>query len=278
MSVAAFFQAVVGPGTEVLQPLPASASAWSSDHLRGMAVSGALARATEQVADRVVPEMRPVRWNVDLFRPAQCRPAAVSTSVIRHGRRIGVIDAELRQEGRTVARSRALFALATETPAGEVWHSDHAVLPPPADLPPRDGEARLYYSQQRGWSADAGPHHNGSRKRIWCFPVAVVEGERPTPFQLTAAVADLASLTVNWGSAGLRFINTDIDLLLTRLPARMELGLTAIDRMESGGISAGTVVVFDRDGPFGSVSVIALANCGRRADPGNGVRPEGSRQ
>ncbi len=268
-TTAAFFRVLYDAHSDVLQPLPASASGWSRNQIRGMAVSGALARATERTADEVLLGMRPARWAVDLFRPARVRPTTVTTTVVRHGRRIGVIDAELCQGDGPVARSRTLFARPSPTPEGQVWRPDHTLPTPSPDLVPTRDDLRLYYSEQRGWTNEADSHQNGSHKQVWQLPIPLVEDERPTPFQMTASVADLTSLVVNWGTAGVEFINADINLVLTRLPASMELGLSAIDRSEGGGVSVGTAVVFDRDGPLGSASVVALANPVSGVDPAN---------
>lgn len=265
----AFFRRSVGDGAEILQPLPASASGWSPDQIRGMAVSGALARATERTAGQVMPQMQPARWAVDLFRPARVRPTSVRTTVVRHGRRIGLIDAQLCQEGRPVARSRALFARPGPTPDGQVWQPEHTLPGPPPDLVPTGDDPRLFYSQQQGWTTGTDPHRNGSHKQVWHLPITLVAGERPTPFQMIAGVADLASLVVNWGASGVEFINADIDLVLTRLPMSSEVGLSAVDRSEGNGIAVGTAVVFDRDGPLGSASVVALGNPVSGVDPGN---------
>jgi hypothetical protein len=267
--VTAFFRVLTTAQPEILQPLPASASGWSRDQIRGMAVSGALARATERTAARLVPEMRPARWAVDLFRPARVRPTTVTTTVVRQGRRIGIIDAELRQGDGPVARSRALFARPSATPDGRVWRPDRTLSAPPPDLEPTGADPRVFYSEEQGWTTDADAHQNGSHKQVWHLPIPLVEGERPTPFQLIAGIADLTSLVVNWGTAGVEFINADIDLVLTRLPASMEVGLSAIDRSEADGISVGTAVIFDRDGPLGSASVVAVANPVSGVDPAN---------
>jgi len=101
---------------ELLEPTPASAGGWSPDQVRGPAVSGLLARATERTAETAMPDKRPVRWTVDLFRVVGMHPTTVTTAVIRHGRRIGLVDAGLSQLGRPVARSRALFALTSPNP------------------------------------------------------------------------------------------------------------------------------------------------------------------
>ena len=49
----------------------------------------------------------------------------------------------------------------------------------------------------------------------------------------------------------------------------MELGLSTIDRSENEGIAVGSAVVFDRKGPFGSVTVVAWANPVSLVDPGD---------
>jgi hypothetical protein len=67
----------------------------------------------------------------------------------------------------------------------------------------------------------------------------------------------------------LEFINADIDLVMTRLPVSMEVGMSTIDRSETDGISVGTAVIFDRDGPFGNASVVAVANAASGVDPAN---------
>ena len=248
-----------GAGTmEILQPLPASVSGWSTtdartNQVRGMAVSGALARATERAAQGTLQEMRPARWSVSLSRPALFGPATVTASVFRQGRRVGVIDAEFHQENQVVARSRALYVRPGRTPAGEVWRPGLDLPDPPElDLVPLDGKQRLFNSGQSGWSAQAEDHHNGRRKHLWHRAIPVVEGEKLSPFQMVASLADIASVAVNMGSAGQAFINADIDLILSRLPTSMEIGLTALDRSESDGIAVGTAVVLDRNGPWRS--------------------------
>ena len=266
----ALFRADVCEQGEFLTPLPASASGWAPGHLRGVAVSGALARATEHAAAEIVQDqMRPARWTLDMFRPPRAVPVFITATVVRHGGRVGLVDAELRQDGMTVARSRTLFVRPGSSPTGALWFPPHTAKPPPVDLQPLDNEHRIYYSDAVGWTRDPQAHRNGSRKEIWIFPLAIVEAEDPTPFQMTASGADLASLVVNWGSHGLEFINADITVALTRLPATMELGLSTIHRAEDSGISIGTAALFDREGPIGTATVTALFKRARSIDPGN---------
>jgi hypothetical protein len=168
-----------------------------------------------------------------------------------------------------VARSRTTLARPGPTPEGQVWRPDHLYSAPPPDLEPTGDDPRLFYSEHQGWTSGSDSHHNGSHKQVWHLVMPLVAGERPTPFQLVASVADLTSLVVNWGSAGVQYINADIDLALTRLPTAMEFGLSATGRIEEDGISVGAAVVFDRHGTLGHASVVAVANPVSGVDPAN---------
>src|SRR6476620_6280456 len=140
----AFFDVHARGDQEELITTPASAGGWSAEQIRGPAVSAALARATERVAADALPDMRPVRWTVDLFRPPMMLPTVVTANIYRQGRRIGLIAAQFVQNGRPTARSRALFAQPSPTPDGQVWTPTPTFQPPPADLRPVPGEPRLY--------------------------------------------------------------------------------------------------------------------------------------
>ena len=124
----------------------------------------------------------------------------------------------------------------------------------------------LFSSDEVGWSQVFAEHQNRSRKQTWQTALPVVLGEKPTPFQSVAGVADATSMVMNWGSAGVEYINTDITLALARLPVSMEIGLSARERFAHDGISVGTAVVFDREGPIGTSTVSSLANAKRTVD------------
>jgi hypothetical protein len=253
-------------GSELLLPEPL-ASGWAPDHMRGMAISGALARAVEQtVAARGRADLQPARWTLDLFRPARMQPCRVSATVVREGRRLCLVDAVFEQADQVVARASALFLHGGTSPGGVVWSPQRRPLPPSPGLVPDPLEPRLHYSDDAGWTSSPGGHQNGSRKQVWHFPVSVVKDERPSPFQLVASVADVTNLVTNWGSAGLQFINADVTLLLARLPAAMEVGLAALDHVQRDGIAVGTAVVYDRVGSLGTATVSAVANADRALD------------
>ncbi|MCZ4498370.1 MAG: hypothetical protein JWQ74_923 [Marmoricola sp.] len=267
LSPSAYFRATTVGTREVLEPGESAASGWSATMMRGPAVSGALARAVEQVqlaSGR--DDLRPARWTVDLLAPSPRVPSEATTHVLQVSRRLMLISAELAHEGRTTARGTALFLKATENPDNPVWSSGTHWEPPPASLRPTGRDPSLYFSEDSGWSADQTRSQDGSRRRAWHLPIPLVEGEEITAFQVVASLADLTSLTANWGARGIAHINADITVAIARLPVTNELGIAALERIECDGIAIGTAVLFDRQGTLGTSVVSALANADKRID------------
>ncbi|MGV9674077.1 acyl-CoA thioesterase domain-containing protein [Nocardia sp. NPDC003482] len=263
----AFFRVKYGD-TEELHPEPGAESGWGAEHLRGPAVSGALAREAERtVATLGRADLRPVRWTLDLFRAARMRPSTTTATVRREGPRLCLVDTTLLQEGEPVARASALYLRPSETPGGAVWSGGTSPTPPAAGLTPPGDRERLYLDPAHGWGGWTDGFVAAERKQIWHFPIPVVHGEDPTPFQLAASVADVTNLISNLGGAGLEFINPDVSLALARLPRGDELGLALTERVEHDGIAVGTAVAFDRHGVIGTVTASALANAQRAVGP-----------
>jgi hypothetical protein len=252
-----------------LVPQDIARSLWRHDQMHGVATSGALARELERaVAALGRDDLRPARYTVDLFRAPSMTACTVRSSVVREGSRLCLVDAVLEQDGHPVARAGAIFLAPSENPAGVVWSSDQIPQPPPLELAPVSEEPRvpLFSSDEVGWSQSFADHQNGSRKQTWQSALPVVVGEKPSVFQAVAGVADSTSMVMNWGSAGVEHINTDINLSLSRLPVSTEIGLAARERFAHDGIAVGTAVVFDREGPIGTSTVTSLANARRTVD------------
>ncbi|WP_203338446.1 acyl-CoA thioesterase domain-containing protein [Nocardioides limicola] len=258
-------------GDESFLPEPVSCSLWSDDQMHGVAVSALLASSMEKgLATLGRTDLRPAKYAVDLFAPARMHEVTPRLRVVREGKRLCLIDVDLEQDGARVARASGLFLLPTANPDGDIWVSSATPQPPPADIAPETDQPHvpIFASDDTDWSNDFAGHQNPSRKRTWQTGVPPVLGERPTPFTAVASIADAASMVTNWGTHGVTYINTDITLVLSRLPVGLEVGLEAMDRTENDGIAVGTVRVFDRAGVLGSVTVSALANARRAVNLG----------
>lgn len=265
----AFFDPTGDGRSEVLTPRPWAASRWGEGkNLRGMAVSGALARAAEIAARSPDGDTaRPARWRLDIFRPVAMAPCTTSTEIVRSGRRLRLVDAVLVQAGQVMARASATFLAPAAAARGVAWTpAEPPPTPPPPGLRSATEEPRLYASEGIGWTTTPDPHQHARRKMSWHLPIDVVAGEPASPFQAVAMAADVVSVVVNWGDTGLEFVNADVDVLLARLPSEREVGLATLHRVEHDGVSAGSATVFDRSGILGTASVSALAT-GQVVDP-----------
>jgi Thioesterase-like superfamily len=264
----AFFEARTTEREEILAPQPLASSPWGRGQLRGMAVSGALARAAERAVEELArPDLRPVRWSLDLFRPAGLQDVQTSANVLRQGRRLAMVDAWMTQDGQAVARGTTLLLADGDVSRGDVWSGRSLAMPPPVDSLPRGVEPRLYFSERAGWTAAPDAHGNATRKQSWHGPTTIVDGEVPTDFQFLSSIVDVASVVTNWGDCGLECINVDVTASFARLPRSGEVGLSAAGRVESGGVVAATAEIFDREGVLGLASVTALGNSRSAIDP-----------
>lgn len=268
---------------EVFHPLDLARSSWSAEQAHGVAVSGLLARAAEQAVVDLGrrDELRPARWSVDLFRPVRIEPCTVRAEVVRAGSRLVLVDAVLEQGGEPMARASATFLRPSEDAPGDIWTPDlERPTPPPIELaPPTDLPHVPFFRSDAGWTQRFREHQSAAQHSQWTTAPGIVADEPRTGFQSVAAAADGANLVTNWGAGGVQHINADLTLTLVREPAGASLGLTVVDRLEVDGIVVGTVAVYDREGPLGSVVVTALANT-RRAIDFSAVRfgEDGSRE
>lgn len=234
--------------------------------MRGSAVTGALARSAE-LAGRHRPDLRPVRFTADLSRAASMDTVVTRSTIGREGGRLMLVDTELLQLERVVARARTLFLAASgHADDSPPWSPVGTPVAPPQDMEPATAEGRLFYSEECGWHPDARHHRNNARKQVWCKALPVVEGEEPTPFATAAAVADLTNLVTQWGTEGVRHINADVTLVLARDANGPDMGLSATGRVDCGGPVIGSAEIYDSQGVFGCTSITALTQTGRSSD------------
>lgn len=246
-----------------LLPLRRAVSGWGPDHMRGMAVGGALARAAEShIRDLRGDDLVPGRFTLDIFRPVRMAELSARVSVVRQGRRLCLVDAELIQGNDVMARASAMFVAPSDAAPSSAWPGVPELIPPIPTIDPDsqpNGIERLYGTDGRGWLPPPEVPFDTDRKWVWLFPIPVVDGEEPTGFQAAVSGADIVSVIGNTGPAGLGFINADLSMTLARQPANSSVGLVALARTEASGIAASSAVMFDAAGAFGIVSATSLS-------------------
>jgi len=230
----------------------------------GQVVGGLLGWGIERSG--IDADFQPARLTVDLLRPVLPEPVQIQTSVQREGRRIKLVDGTLVQNGRTVARASALFLRRGEHPDVQVW-SAPIEMPPlptssdgfPADMP--------FLIWGYGTTLEGSPgiaagewEQSHSRKFAWTRLFRpMVHGHPLTPLVRLAFVGDVTSSLTHWGTGGLRYINADYTVTASRLPDGEYIGLAAQSHYATAGVATGSATLFDRHGPIGTSSALALA-------------------
>jgi acyl-CoA thioesterase len=230
----------------------------------GQIVGGLLGWALDRHGDN---DLQPARLTVDLLRPVPIAPVTIETSTLREGRRIKLIDAAMLQNGQVVARASALFLRRSAEPEGQVWSAAVAMPPLPANTDPLEAEMPfgIWTASATSDTGSAGMpplewEQPGVQKFAWTRMFRpMVAGHPLTPFARAAFAGDIISSLTHWGTAGLRYINADYTVAISRLPEGEYIGLAAQSYYGNNGVGAGTATLFDRAGPIGTGTAVALA-------------------
>lgn len=229
---------------------------WSAGMLHGRLLAGLAALAIER--DHGVEGFVPVRLTADMFRSPPMEPAEVTTTLVRGGGRVRVMDAIVRIAGVDVARASALYLRTGDAPTDDAVPVSLAWdAPPPETLVGAvDDDAAFDVVSADGRGFDA----PGRRQRWLRDRRQLVGGHELSPFVRAALVADIASPLANFGPAGLDYINADLTLHLGRLPEGDWIGVETSHRVAEAGVSVAACTMHDRSGPIGSSTVCAVRN------------------
>ena len=243
-------------------PRPIARGGWGA-FISGHVVGGLLGWAVEQLVDD--PEFLPARLTVDLPRPCAIAPIEVQTREIRSGKRLRLVEAVIHQEGKVVAQASGLFLRRGDQPTGSIWSPGTEMPPIPTDVQP---DYNSLFVRTYGWGMSIqNPDENwpgeGGAKYTWLsLTQPLVENEPLTPFTCAAMAADVTASLVNWSSEGLKFINADYTLTLSRLPKGSLIGLASQSHSTQDGIATGSATLFDEHGQIGSSISVSVAQSG----------------
>lgn len=241
-----------------LSPRAEARSPWAEDMMHGRLLAGIAARHVEQ--NHQSAEFRPARLTIDLFRSPTMDTVGCSSTVVRDGRRIRVVQVDLTVGNADVARATVVLMRTSLHPSGEVWSRKDWVVPNPEEIPaPPNSGAKSVTSLDLRPIDGQGMGSSGQRK-VWLRDLRpLVEGESTSAFSRAVMAADMASPLGNSGSEGLAFINADITVYLGRLPRGEWIGLEVGAHIGADGIAVSRSDLFDLEGPFGFTDVCAVA-------------------
>jgi hypothetical protein len=246
---------------DLFAPTDLTRGGWTDHHQHGSPPSGLLARAIEQVP--TAAPMQVVRFTVDLFRPVPMTPLHTTTSVIRDGRRIQVVDAALHAGEVQVGRASALRIRTADLDLAPHVGTTGSMPAGPEDLSPLvwdpnndQGRMRRFHLQGveiRSFDDSFASYGPG---RSWFrLNQPLVEAEPMSPFVRLAVTADLSNGNAHRLDTDIwTYINADITLYAHRMPEGDWIGMTSHADQHGSGVGVVSTVVYDTSGPIGTIN------------------------
>ncbi|MBA8823672.1 hypothetical protein FHX42_001001 [Saccharopolyspora lacisalsi] len=233
---------------------------WSDKAQHLGPVSALLVRELERCEPKSSTAIR--RVTVDVLGPVPVDEVEVRTEVLRPGRSVELVAAELSSGGRTAATARAWRMVRSETAA--IAADDAEPLDSPescAPMPLPDGWTGGYAEALEWRTADEAVPGTG-HARVWARPrMPLIGGEDPTALQRLFAVADCSSgISSRLDFREWAFANTDLSVHLHREPVGEWVGLDARTTLGPEGSGVAHSVLHDTAGAVGhSMQALLLA-------------------
>ncbi len=243
-------------GAQTFAPTDATRSVWSAQMQHGSPPAALMVRAMEGLGAR--PGSRLTRVVVDLLGPVAVTKTKVTARVVRPGRNIELLHAEL-----STQREDGGYTLAATASAWRMTTVDtgHAVQIRDPRIPSREIDTSLNFDWgQQGytyvdaldwrWITVATVDGPGL---IWARPLLpLVFGEDTSPLVTLFNVIDAANgVGATLSPEEFTFLNTDLAVHLHRAPAGDWVGIAAESSIGPDGVGMSSAVVHDQGGPVG---------------------------
>lgn len=246
------------------QPTRLAGGPWNPSHQHGGAVSGLLTRALHRIESPV--PMRLTRITVEMFRGVPMTPLRVETRVLRAGRRIQSVEANLYDKETQVARATGLRIRCE--PAMSIVGTSESLdprlgKPPEGDVSPF--QPRVGFEIPPGFINAIDFVRDDAPKpaepaTVWVrMRCRLVEGETTAAILQLATLADFASGTGNdMDYAKYTSINPDLTIHVLREPRSQWIGIRGLTRRAEDGIGQSHATIHDLEGPIANVSASLL--------------------
>lgn len=223
--------------------------AWGHSQQHMAPVSGLLTQAIEQCAPR--NDLMISRIAFDILGVIAMGPVEVEARLIRPGRTIELVEAEMSIDGRVVVRATAWRLAVSDTSA--IAGSDTPPMPGPDEGEPWHGTDVWNGGFIRSLQFRVLPGWRPGRGRVWITSdVALVAGEQASPLARYLRLVDTANgVAVRADPRTLLFPNTDLTVHLVRRPVGDWIGLDTTVSFGPDGVGLTASVLHDVAGPVG---------------------------
>jgi hypothetical protein len=197
------------------------------------------------------------RVTFEILRSVPIAPLRVGARVVRPGRRVQLLEAELCDAGGEVLIRARAWRIRTD--AVEVPEEARPADPPPPG--PENGEERPFFptGQEHGYHSAmevrflSGGFLEPGPATVWLrMRRPLVAGEEPTPLQRTLAVADVGNgVSASLDFRRFLFVNVDLTVHLERMPEGEWICVDAVTLPQPSGIGTADSLLRDRRGRIG---------------------------
>ena len=250
------------------QPSPLSGGPWDPKFQHGGAVSGLLARALDRMPAPV--PMRIARLTIEMFRGVPLTPLRVETRVLRAGKRIQSLEANLFDGATQVARATALRMrrdaaladIASDAPLGpEIPRRPDKILSLATARRFADGAIPIPgFVRSVELSSFQTSVCEGMPATVWARLLCrLIEGEDPSPTVRLATLVDFASGTgspldyTRWSS-----INPDLSIHVLREPRTEWIAIHGTTNFGDDGTGQSSATIYDEEGLVARVQACLL--------------------
>jgi hypothetical protein len=206
-----------------------------------------------------IPDGQTVRMSFDVLGPVPVGPVRTTAAVLRPGRRVELVEAELRgADDRPLMRLTAWrLRVRTDGPDRDAPPGETPRMPADvADSRPEQAgffAAEVAYHRALEWRFATGSFHAPGPAAAWTRPCCdLVEGEPITPLQHLLVMTDAASgisAALDWTTA--TFANVEFTVSLLRPPRGEWLGTDATTHLGGTGAAQCFSTLHDADGIVG---------------------------
>ncbi len=252
----AFYRVVeaVAAGHDSVESLPTTAGPWTPDAQHGGPPAALLVRAIEAVAS--TPDRFVARFTMELLGPVPVGPLRTAARVLRGGRSVELVEAELVDQvaDRPVARARA-WLLPDSTDGPPRGSAGQVPLPHGPDdgvRRPRPEHWHPGYLDAVDWRWLSGGLEEPGPGVVWMRPPPLVEGEPTSPVAGLLACVDSASgVSAELDVRDWAFLNTELSVHLLRPPVGPWVCVDAQTTLGPGSAALAESRVHDRHGLVG---------------------------
>ncbi|MGO2540218.1 MAG: thioesterase family protein [Specibacter sp.] len=231
--------------------------AWNTHEQHMAPVTGIMVHALEQFQPRA--DMRLVRINFDILGLIPAGEFSIETTLLRPGKTIELLQAELTAAGRPAVRATAWRLQTNDTTAVQGYEDEP--MGSLEDAVPWDGMTMWPGGFIKTLEGRALPEHRPGRGQAWLHsPHTMLDGgEHSSPLVRLLGLADSAngiSARMAPVPGGHMFPNVDLSLHIYREPVGEWLGLDTHVTIGGDGVGLTSSVLNDVKGPFGRAEQI----------------------